>query len=331
MKYSKPELYKKLILKNLRENKRTIEVLLEKVNEILHSDFNMKTIERRTLDRALKDLRKDGFNITSKNINGVFYYILDESFSNEQLTEEEQLTFPLLLGLLDTEKSMKSVEWLKLALVDEFNFSNEDLNPYPYFVNAQPTLNSQDELLILAGRIIEYIKNEQVILFQYNKEGITSFRQVAPLQIRYYDNRYYMLASTIDDKTNQPTNLLQTFTLDMFAEKKVYPALEESDDNIVNPKYIYFDYDALYKETNLDYLLKNSLGIWYDWKDNNLKTFRLKFMGWAIGIIKNKKIHPSQKTIQDTPEFLIIEITVWENHEIEYFLGRFGDKCVKLN
>ena len=331
MKYSKPELYKKLILKNLRENKRTIEVLLEKVNEILHSDFNMKTIERRTLDRALKDLRKDGFNITSKNINGVFYYILDESFSNEQLTEEEQLTFPLLLGLLDTEKSMKSVEWLKLALVDEFNFSNEDLNPYPYFVNAQPTLNSQDELLILAGKIIEYIKNEQVILFQYNKEGITSFRQVAPLQIRYYDNRYYMLASTIDDKTNQPTNLLQTFTLDMFAEKKVYPALEESDDNIVNPKYIYFDYDALYKETNLDYLLKNSLGIWYDWKDNNLKTFRLKFMGWAMGIIKNKKIHPSQKTIQDTPEFLIIEITVWENHEIEYFLGRFGDKCVKLN
>ena len=118
----------------------------------------MKTIERRTLDRALKDLRKDGFNITSKNINGVFYYILDESFSNEQLTEEEQLTFPLLLGLLDTEKSMKSVEWLKLALVDEFNFSNEDLNPYPYFVNAQPTLNSQDELLILAGKIIEYIK-----------------------------------------------------------------------------------------------------------------------------------------------------------------------------
>lgn len=63
MKYSKPELYKKLILKNLRENKRTIEVLLEKVNEILHSDFNMKTIERRTLDRALKDLRKDGFKI----------------------------------------------------------------------------------------------------------------------------------------------------------------------------------------------------------------------------------------------------------------------------
>ena len=62
-----------------------------------------------------------------------------------------------------------------------------------------------------------------------------------------------------------------------------------------------------------------------------LKTFRLKFTGWAIGIVKNKKIHHSQKVIQDTPDFLIIEISVWENHEIDYFLGRFGDKCERLN
>ena len=71
---------------------------------------------------------------TSKNEDAFIYYILDESSNSDQLTEEEQLTFPLLLGLLDTEKSMKSVEWLKSALVDEFNFSKEDLNPYPYFV-----------------------------------------------------------------------------------------------------------------------------------------------------------------------------------------------------
>ena len=50
-----------------------------------------------------------------------------------------------------------------------------------------------------------------------------------------------------------------------------------------------------------------------------------------MGIVKNKKIHPSQKIIQDTPDNLIIEINVWENHEIDYFLGRFGDKCERLN
>jgi hypothetical protein len=87
----------------------------------------------------------------------------------------------------------------------------------------------------------------------------------------------------------------------------------------------------LYKSTKLDELLKHSLGIWYDWQENKLKTFRLKFTEWAMGIVKNKKIHSSQKVIEDTPESLIIEITIWDNPEIDYFLGRYGNKCERLN
>lgn len=331
MKYSKPELYKKLILKTLRENKRTIEVLLEKVNDLLYTDFSMKNIERRTLDRALKGLRDEGFNINPKNINGVFYYILDESSNSDQLTEEEQLTFPLLLGLLDTERNMKAVDWIKSVLTDEFNFSKNDLITHPYFVNVQPAINNQDKLLILAGKIIDFMKKGRAIQFLYDKNGVVELKQVAPLQIRYYNNRYYMLGSTIDDKTNQPINLLQTFTLDMFVDNQVYPAIEESDEDNIDEKHIYFDYDDLYKATNLEGLLQHSIGIWYDREVNTLKTFRLKFTGWAMGIVKNKKIHPSQKTIQDTPEFLIIEISVWDNRETNNYFSRFWDNCEILN
>ena len=331
MKYSKPELYKKLILKTLRENKRTIEVLLEKVNDLLYTDFSMKNIERRTLDRALKGLRDEGFNINPKNINGVFYYILDESSNSEQLTEEEQLTFPLLLGLLDTERNMKAVDWIKSVLTDEFNFSKNDLITHPYFVNVQPAINNQDKLLILAGKIIDFMKKGRAIQFLYDKSGVVELKQVAPLQIRYYHNRYYMLGSTIDDKTNQPINLLQTFTLDMFVDNQVYPAIEESDEDNIDEKHIYFDYDDLYKATNLEGLLQHSIGIWYDREVNILKTFRIKFTSWAMGIVKNKKIHPSQKTIQDTPEFLIIEISVWDNRETNNYFSRFWDNCEILN
>jgi hypothetical protein len=73
------------------------------------------------------------------------------------------------------------------------------------------------------------------------------------------------------------------------------------------------------------------LGIWYDWKNNKLKTYRLKFTDWAMGIMENKKIHPSQVVKEKNSDFLIVEITVWENHEMDYFLGRFGDKCERLN
>jgi hypothetical protein len=329
--YSKKRLYKKIIVKLLREKKLSIEELLTELNDILKDDYGFEPISRRTFDRAKESLIENGYQINSRKFNGRNYFVLEGYPDNLNLTQEEQLTFPLLIGLLETEKTMNSVEWLKSALMDEFDYSKEDLNPYPYFVHVQPTLNSQDKLLILAGKIIEYIKKGQAILFQYQKKGITEFKQVAPLQIRYYDNRYYLLASTIDVTTYQPTNLLQTFTLDMFVEKKVNPAVDESDENATEPKYIFFDYHALYKATRVEELLKHSLGIWYDWKDNKLKTYRLKFTDWAMGIVKNKKIHPSQKTIQDNPENLIIEITVWDNHEIDYFLGRFGDKCERLN
>lgn len=329
--YSKKRLYKKIIVKLLREKKLSIEELLTELNDILKDDYGFEPISRRTFDRAKESLIENGYQINSRKFNGRNYFVLEGYPDNLNLTQEEQLTFPLLIGLLDTEKTMNSVEWLKSALMDEFDYSKEDLNPYPYFVHVQPTLSSQDKLLILAGKIIEYIKKGQAILFQYQKKGITEFKQVAPLQIRYYDNRYYLLASTIDVTTYQPTNLLQTFTLDMFVGKNVNPAVDESDENTSEPKYIFFDYDTLFNATRLEELLKHSLGIWYDWKENKLKTFRLKFTDWAMGIVKNKKIHPSQKTIQDTHENLIIEITVWDNHEIDYFLGRFGDKCERLN
>ena len=329
--YGKRKLYKKIIIKLLREQKLTIDDLLSSLNEILRTDYGMEPVSRRTFDRAKESLIEDGYSIVSRKFNGRNFFVLEGYPENMALTEEEQLTFPLLLGLLDTEKKMNAVEWLKGALMDEFDFSKEDVTPYPYFVHVQPTLNAQDQLLILAGKIIAYMKRGQAIKFLYTKKNGDEFKQVAPLQIRYYDNRYYMLGSTIDDKTNKPTNLLQTFTLDKFVEKEVYPAIEESDDATADEKHLFFDYATLYKATNLEYLLSNSLGIWYDWKTNQLKTFQLKFTDWAMGLVENKKIHPSQVIKQKNSDFVIVEITVWDNLEIDYFVNRFGDKCERLN
>ena len=140
-----------------------------------------------------------------------------------------------------------------------------------------------------------------------------------------------MLGSSYDEKTGQPTNLLQTYTIDLIQGKQVYPAVDESDENELTNEPIYFDYDDLYKKTQLEELLSNSIGIWYKWKENSLKTYKLKFTGWAMGIIKNKKIHPSQKTIEETNDYLIIEITVWENDESKNYFNRFMDKCERLN
>jgi hypothetical protein len=92
----------------------------------------------------------------------------------------------------------------------------------------------------------------------------------------------------------------------------------------------FYDFNDLFKKTELEKKLNNSLGIWYDWKNNNiLKTFRLKFTDWAIGIVENKKVHRSQKIIERTKDYIIIEITVWDNPEIEFFIKQFRGYCEK--
>ncbi len=319
-------LRKKIIIKILKEHKRiSIDDLLDKLNETLRIDYNKDPITRRTFDRDKKSLIDEGYNIVPKKSNGNNYFVLESLPIN--LTREEELTLPLLLGLLDTEKKMNAVEWLKDALMEEFNFSKKDLDPYPYFVHVQPTLNAQDKLLILAGEIIEYMKKGQAIKFFYEKNLDQEFKQVAPLQIRYYNNRYYLLASTLDEDSCLPTGFLKSYTLDKFVNKEVYAAVKETDDT---SEEIFYDFNDLFKKTELEKKLNNSLGIWYDWKNNNiLKTFRLKFTDWAIGIVENKKVHRSQKIIERTKDYIIIEITVWDNPEIEFFIKQFRGYCEK--
>jgi hypothetical protein len=140
-----------------------------------------------------------------------------------------------------------------------------------------------------------------------------------------------MFGSSYDEKTGQPTNLLQTYTIDLIEDKQVYPAVDESDENELTNKPIYFDYNDLYKKTRLEELLNNSLGVWYDWKENKLKTFKLKFTGWAMGIIRNKKIHHSQLILVEAKDYLLVEITVWDNPETNNYFSRFMDTCELLN
>ena len=54
---------------------------------------------------------------------------------------------------------------IQVVDMDEFDYSKDDLNSYPYFVHVQPSLTNRDQLLLLAGRIIDYIKNRMNCTF----------------------------------------------------------------------------------------------------------------------------------------------------------------------
>ena len=95
----KKRLYKKIIVKLLRDQKRSMNELLQSLNEILMNDYGLEPISRRTLDRAKESLVENGYDIVSRKFNGKNYFVLEASPENLSLSEDEKLTFPLLLGL----------------------------------------------------------------------------------------------------------------------------------------------------------------------------------------------------------------------------------------
>lgn len=199
--------------------------------------------------------------------------------------------------------------------------------------------------MLLTAEIIEYIKKGQAIYFEYFKQNNSKY--VAPLQVRYYDGRYYLLGTEIDENNDyHPKSLLTTYSIDNIVNLSVVPAIKEESHN--HGEHIFFDYIKLYKESHLELLLKHSFGIMYQSHINNnkIKKYRFKFTNWAISYVENKIFHPSQKIIEKTKEYIIIELTLWEildynklekegiefwdNKEVDFFVGRFGDKCERL-
>jgi hypothetical protein len=344
--YKKNSIRLKLIPTLIREQKLNIESLTDKLNDEL-ADRGIEPVSTRTVGRDLNILKSEGLTIkTQKDENKKNYFIISGYNDEFYLNESEKKMLPIMMGLLNTESDLSVINWLKDILVIEYDFKKEDLDPSPYFIQTTPSINFKDEMLLLTAEIIEYIKNQQAILFAYKEPQ--NYKNVAPLQVRYFDGRYYLLGIEFDDENNYETkNELITYSIDNIIEKKITPAIKEIDG--FDDELIYFNYNKLYKESHLEILMEYSLGIMYNriYKRNKVKKYRFKFTGWAISYIANKKFHPSQKTIEKNNDYIIIELTLWEimdnklfdeqgievwdNKEVDFFVERFEDKCERLN
>ena len=336
-----------MILSIIKNNTANHKQLTELVNEELIHD-NDEAVSERTITRDINVLKSKGYEIISKkgHENKNYYFIESEVDNLDLLSEKEIKTLPILMGLIKTEENLSSVNWLKKILKSEFNFTLKELDPSPYFVKTNPSINFKEDLMLLTAEIIEYIKKGQAIYFEYFKQNNSKY--VAPLQVRYYDGRYYLLGTEIDENNDyHPKSLLTTYSIDNIVNLSVVPAIKEESHN--HGEHIFFDYIKLYKESHLELLLKHSFGIMYQSHINNnkIKKYRFKFTNWAISYVENKIFHPSQKIIEKTKEYIIIELTLWEildynklekegiefwdNKEVDFFVGRFGDKCERLD
>lgn len=338
-----------MILSIIKNNTANHKQLTELVNEKLIQE-NEKVVSERTIGRDINILKLKGYEILSKkgHENKNYYVIESEDDDLDFLTENEIKSLPILMGLLKTEENLSITKWLKDKLKNEFNFTSKELDPSPYFIKTNPSINFKEDLMLLTAEIIEFIKKGQAIYFIYFSSKQNKSKYVAPLQVRYYDGRYYLLGTEIEENNDyNPISLLTTYSIDNIVNLSVVPAIKEEPHN--HGEHIFFDYKKLFKESHLEILLKNSFGIIYNsiLNRNRIKKYRFKFTNWAISYVENKIFHPSQRVVEKTNDYIIIELTLWEimdniklnregieywdNKEVDFFVGRFGDKCVRLN
>ena len=303
----------------------------------LENQFNKELIKldldkkgRKTVVRIINEMIKEGYAIHEVQRGREKCIELLEDPYNTALTQADVYTFPILFGSLESEQEMPAVKKIVELVGREFGYDQKDLRHSKYFVKSEPEINNHHKIILLAGKLIHFAKKGIAIKYVYrNKEGKDTFKYVAPLQIRLYDRRYYLLGVDVDSETGEASDLLKNYCLDTFWNFDVEEAYYETENGLGDLKLIKFNHKELYRKSNLERKLENSLGIWYD-PTNELKKFKLKFYDWAKGIVLNKKLHKSQRVIEEKENFVVISIDVWDNHEIDYVLDRFGDKCERL-
>ena len=338
----------KLICKFLDKNGGTKEEMLAAVNDGLE-DLKLKTIEYRTLRECLKRLREGNFNHTLKdslstrdqlfkiNISNKKYYSWDSKSRKPifgDMDIDERFTVPFLVGILNKYQNIPAVQKVIDRLPDLFHLTEDEMSSSSAIVHLNPDLydykkeNFQEQVIKCVIKTLSHIHAEQCITFNYsqvNKSDSHKNFVIAPIQIRFYENYYYLIG-----KDFARDEILQ-FRVDHITSLRVESLLDDNDIPVT------FDLKA-YSNTikkRFDY----SFGIWVnkDWKNYKID---IEFSNWAAAYVKHLRFHPSQKIISEdkTNSKIIIRYQLQldeersegqppneRNSELAFFLGRFRE------
>ncbi len=288
----------------------TLEEMFKEVNKKL-GDAHLEKIKLRMLQKHIQQLREGDFEHSKSGLparqkaklfkievvsrNKYRWAENTEKPAFGDLEDEERFTVPFLKGILKRYESIPAVQKIMDKLPEIFNIGEDEMETSAAVVHTGPELyhalneNFQEELIKCVVRILTHLHNEEVIEFNYrdvNKQVFNLYR-VAPLQIRFYENYYYLIAYNYDEERVKP------FRIDHIDRLKVDLALDDNE-NVVN-----FSHKGLEKKTKWKDLLKNSLGIWVHSSSDTLHEVQVQFTKWAAAYMRHLKFHPSQKTIID--------------------------------
>ncbi len=236
---------------------------------------------------------------------------------------------PILFNLLNTEEDLGAVKWLKKTLNDKYNIDEKNWESDTYFSSSIPEMQNQYEVLKLSIELIKYMKKGAVLTCLYKpvdpKKNIQN-PVFAPLQVRLYDARYYLIvAEYVAGKFNLLN--LKVMAIDQIRNWTVSHYIQ-------NAKPMDFDYKYFVKKSKLKTYFNYCIGVTVPNENKVIYTFTIRFSGWAKSYVKNRFIHHSQIEVNKNENidknYVDIQIEVYDTFEIQFILGKFREEFYKI-
>lgn len=284
-------------------------------------------ISDRTFDRDLSDIKHEGiYTIQSILHNNVRKYkITDKVYVD--LDEQEVLSLPILFNLVNMQKELESVLWLKYVLQKHYGINESDWEKDIYFSSPSTSWKHESNVLNLSIDLIKAIKNQNVISFKY--KPVTPNRPIedvviAPLQVRLYDGRYYLVGA-VQKNGEFDLSILKIMAIDQIRNWR-FTLVKNRD------SFMYFNYTDAVTTCKLNTYFKYCIGVTVpkDMVNKKPKPIKIRFSGWAKSYVKNKKLHDSQIEINTHEDYVDIQIEVYETFELDFVLGRFREYAQRL-
>jgi hypothetical protein len=295
--------------------------ILEYLQQELPKD-GQKKISRRTLEADLKFIREElKLNLKHVNISRRHYYQLLETDSlhpetNEQLQELMMHQLSKSLGIGEQLTNASTASSLEGLMV--FSFA---------------ALDDGGRAMNLARDVLQSILAQEAIQFWY-KPIHTTYRSklqiVAPLQVRFYDGRFYLVAVDYKDNSEgQFKRSIKIFAFDMIEDYVIAPAQLEQEEAISEAQTIRFHHADLAHRVGLKDYFKHCLGV-ARFKDSEPEYIRIKFTDWAMSYVRERLLHRSQRIVVDHPNYMVVELYIYRTYELDMLLARFREFGVEV-
>lgn len=328
------DIRQQFIINCLKSNSRvTLDFLMTDVNAkfLMHytGSGSKKGFAKSSFEKSLHRLRHvEGYEIEHFKEGSTHYYRLLKADHMPFLNDDEKEEMAFLMALMKMYEGLSSVTWLQDMLEKEYQVDAKYFERNKHFAMVHPKISNHSQLLQLARQIMVCIDQEEVILFAYrrvNDESKEHIKEIAPLQVRYYEGRYYLIGcetyyldKTKEHEPPQFKSHFSVYALDQFIDYAVTQGIDEDTEEI-----IHFNYEALFEQTELATIFNDTIGIIVEKKP--VQVFRIRFKNWAKSYVLNKPLHHSQHIIEEKTDEVVVQIKVRPGVELDFQLSRFRE------